>query len=121
VHDQHRFHRWLPTQLEGSPAGKLWQLCGELRVDLEAVPPPGQPPTYADYLGGILGPLAAAWMDIEGVYGTRKQPIEKEVRKAAKDAAKGLTTEKKAERLFSRAWSSWRLYLRLREPGDLHK
>jgi len=30
-------------------------------------------------------------MDIEGVYGTRKQPIEKEVRKAAKDAAKGFS------------------------------
>ena len=101
------FHRWLPRQPEGSPAGELWTLCEELGADLGDLGRPGALPTAADYELDLLSHLSAAWIELESVNGS----TEVKATQAAAAAARTLLSEEEALRLLRKSWSAWLLSL----------
>jgi len=104
------FHRWLARHPDWGPPGRLMRLCKELNVDLFDLGEPGKRlPTYNDYCDAVLGPLEAAWLEIEVVCGTGGE--EQLVQDAGKAAARTLIPVDEAQQLLKSAWSSWRLDL----------
>jgi|ETNvirenome_6_85_1030632.scaffolds.fasta_scaffold00900_23 hypothetical protein len=105
------FHRWLLREGEdhcGAP-GELLTLCQELNVDFHDLVV-GRLPSYSDYEEALLGPLRAAWTEIESFSGSK----EREIEMAARSASDSLVGEEEARVLLRRSWSWWTLYLQRR-------